>query len=100
MAFRIELKGNGGFSVGWPPGVRDALFGTVPVLPRNPSGLLLLVHPDDYETPLERLSVELHVKPRGYLKETLLSATRLVDSHCPRGQAHLIAELVPKTGGT
>lgn len=66
--------------------------GTIPDTPRNPSGLLLLVNPNDQDTSVESLQVELHVRPRGYLKETLLSATRLIDPWCPRGQAHLIAE--------
>ena len=66
--------------------------GVIPEIPRNPSGLLLLVNPADFERPVEQLKIELHVRPMGYLRETLLSATRLIDCFCPIGQAHLIAE--------
>ena len=53
-------------------------------------GYALLIHPDDAETPVEELTVSVHVKLNGYLRDALTMAQRIRDRHVARGYAYLI----------
>lgn len=57
---------------------------------RGPRELLLIVHPDDIETPAEKLSARFYTKIVGYQSDALNGAERVADRHCPPGQGHLV----------
>jgi len=50
----------------------------------------LIVNPADLETPLEDLRVKVLVKVSGYMRDALLTAKRIPDSHSPVGHAWLV----------
>lgn len=52
-----------------------------------------IVHPTDAETPVESLKIHVHVKPQGYMRETLEAAKRLPDRHVVPGHAYLVPQV-------